>query len=61
MNYVQWDDVSDDLGLNSRLRIIFEPGRELFLVLNQGWNTFGDGFVPVGTDLRLKLAYNIRF
>ena len=60
-NFVQWDDVSDDLGLNSRLRIIFEPGREFFLVLNQGWNTFGDGFVPQGTDLRLKLAYNIRF
>jgi hypothetical protein len=60
-NFVQWDDVSDGLGLNSRLRIIFEPGRELFLVLNQGWNTHGESFVSEGTDLRIKLAYNVRF
>lgn len=60
-SFVQWDDVSDELGVNSRLRIIFEPGRDLYLVLNQGWNTYGDGFVPESTDLRVKVAYNLRF
>jgi hypothetical protein len=59
-NFVQWDDTSHDLGLNSRLRYIFEPGRELFFVLNQGWNTIDGGFVPTSTNLRFKIAYNIR-
>lgn len=60
-NFVQWDDVSDGLGLNSRVRYIIEPGRDLFFVLNQGWNTYGESFVPLSTDLRFKLAYNVRF
>jgi hypothetical protein len=59
-NFVQWDDTSHDLGLNSRLRYIFEPGRDLFFVVNQGWNTIDSGFAPTGTDLRFKVAYNIR-
>jgi len=60
-NFVQWDDVSDDLGLNSRLRFIFQPGSDLFVVLNQGWNTYGDRFAPVSTDLRFKVSYTLRF
>lgn len=60
-NFVQWDDVSDNLGLNSRLRIIFEPGQDLFVVLNQGWTTFDDGFAPTSTDIRFKLSYTFRF
>ena len=60
-NFLQWDDVSEQVGLNSRLRWILEPGRDLFLVLNQGWSTFDDGFAPVSTDLRVKVAYTFRF
>jgi len=60
-NFVQWDDVSEDLGLNSRLRIIFEPGRDLFLVLNQGWSTLDDQFASTSTDLRFKVGYTFRF
>ncbi len=60
-NFIQWDDVSDSLGLNSRLRYIIEPGREFFLVLNQGWSTFDNSFAATATDLRFKLTYNVRF
>jgi hypothetical protein len=60
-NFVQWDDVSDEVGVNSRLRWILEPGRDLFVVLNQGWSTLGDEFSPVATDLRAKIVYTMRF
>lgn len=60
-NFVQWDDVSEDLGLNSRLRIIFEPGRDFFLVLNQGWTTLDEHFAATSTDLRFKVGYTFRF
>lgn len=59
-NLIQWDSTSEELGWNSRLRYTLSPGRDFFLVLNQGWNTFGDGFVPLSTDLRFKLAYTVR-
>jgi hypothetical protein len=36
-NLVQFDTVSHDLGIQSRLRWIYEPGKELHLVLNSGF------------------------
>jgi len=60
-NYFQWDDVSENLGLNSRMRYIVAPGRDVFLVLNQGWTTFDEGVAPVSTDLRFKVGYTFRF
>ena len=60
-NFVQWDDVSEDLGLNSRLRIIFEAGQDLFVVLNQGWTTYDGDLAPTSSDLRFKLSYTFRF
>lgn len=60
-NFIQWDDASDSAGLNSRVRFIMEPGRDLFLVLNQGWSTFDDHLAPTSSDLRFKVSYNMRF
>ncbi len=60
-NNVQWDDSSDNLGLNSRLRVILEPGRDLFFVFNQGWSTFDDSITPTETDARFKVSYTFRF
>jgi hypothetical protein len=60
-NFVQWDDDSDEVGVNSRLRWILEPGRDIYVVLNQGWSTFEDGLDPVTTDLRAKIVYTMRF
>ena len=60
-NFVQYDDESDGVGLNSRLWHIFEPGREVFIVLNQSWNTMDDRFVPERTGLALKFGYTLRF
>ncbi len=60
-NFVQYDDESDGVGLNSRLWHIFEPGREVFIVLNQSWNTMDDRFTPERTGLALKFGYTLRF
>jgi len=57
---VQHDTESDDLGLNSRLRWILEPGRELFAVLNQGWIYGASRFAPTDTQIALKLGWTIR-
>ena len=35
---VQYDNVSSEVGLNSRIRWTYRPGSDLFLVANQGWN-----------------------
>ncbi len=60
-NFIQWDDVSENFSVNSRFRMILEPGRDLFMVVNQGWSTFEDGFAPTSTDLRFKISYTFRF
>ncbi len=59
-NFVQWDDLSDQVGLNSRLWWIFEPGNEAFLVLNQGWDV-DDGTSGLDTHVALKVGYTFRF
>ena len=60
-NFIQYDDESEDVGLNSRIWHIFEPGRELFIVLNQSWTTVDNRFAPEQTGLALKFGYTLRF
>jgi hypothetical protein len=57
---VQYDTVSDALGVNSRFRWIIEDGRELFLVLNQGFDT-RDEVRPMRTAPLAKLEWTFRF
>jgi hypothetical protein len=60
-NFVQYDNQSNDLGLNSRIWWIIQPGREVYLVLNQGWNHEPSRFAPTDTQLTLKVGYTLRF
>ena len=60
-NFIQWDSVSDSLGVNSRLRWIIEPGNELFLVVNQAFDTFDDRFDSTSTELTTKIGWTFRF
>jgi hypothetical protein len=58
----QFDNVSEDLGLNSRLRWTLAPGRDLFLVLNHGIDTLADdGAAAEGTAIIAKLNWNFLF
>ena len=60
-NLVQYDDVSRDLGWNSRVRWILEPGNELFVVLNQSWLAGAGDFVPGDGQAIAKLVLTFRF
>ncbi|MDP6979110.1 MAG: DUF5916 domain-containing protein [Myxococcota bacterium] len=59
--FAQYDSDSDSIGVNTRLRWIIEPGREFFLVLNQGV-VIDDGDWERGeTEPRAKLGWTFRF
>ena len=63
LNNLQWDNVSDRIGLNSRLRFIPRLGQEFFLVLNHGFlDTTGQrDFESALRDTTLKFAYTFRY
>lgn len=66
-NLVQYDNDSNNLGWQSRVRWILEPGNELFLVFDQGWvheTIPGDDrrrFHAADRQLGTKLQYTWRF
>ncbi len=57
---VQFDTVSDSISINSRFRWIIEDGRELFLVLNQGFDA-RDDIRATRTAPLAKLQWTVRF
>ncbi len=58
-SFVQWENESDLMSMNTRFRWTLQPERELFVVLNLG------GYRQTRTltqrDTALKFAYNWRF
>jgi hypothetical protein len=63
-NLVQFDNESQNLGWQHRIRWIFRPGREMFIVFNQGWSRNQedhDGFDATDRSLAAKIQYTFRF
>ncbi|MGH8866306.1 MAG: hypothetical protein ACREVZ_16965, partial [Burkholderiales bacterium] len=62
-NFVQYDNVSDTIGMNSILRWIPRAGRETVLAVNSQFEDFDEvgGFHSLSSDLTLKLSYTFRF
>jgi hypothetical protein len=62
-NLVQYDNVSETLGINSRLHWIPKAGQQAFLVLNYGFEDFDkdNTFESTIADLSLKFNYTFRF
>ncbi|HET6629434.1 MAG TPA: DUF5916 domain-containing protein [Woeseiaceae bacterium] len=62
-NFVQYDNVSDSIGINSILRWVPEAGRETVLVLNRQFEDFDGGhhFRSTYAELTFKLGYTLRF
>jgi hypothetical protein len=63
MNYIQYDDVSRNLGWSARLRWRISPGNEIYLVYNKGWERSWDPvsrFLPTEERGVLKLSFSIR-
>lgn len=60
-NTVQWDNQSDELGLNSRVRWEFRPGQELFVVYNEGFAVDEGSFSSERQALTVKLGLAFQF
>ena len=58
---VQYDNLSGEMGLNSRLRWTYRPGCDLFVVVNQGWGFDEWRFKPLNTELTVKVGATFRF
>ena len=56
----QWDNVTDRADYNSRFRWIIEDGRELFFVVNQGFDA-RDDLEATRTAPLVKLQWTFRF
>ena len=57
----QYDNQSEDLGLNHRLRYILKPGRDFFLVYNQGYRRTGSRFESFKDEAITKLGWAFQF
>ena len=61
-NLLQYDNTSDRLGVNSRLRYIPEAGKEMLLVLNHGADVHRNNSVSSSQNqLNLKVSYTFRY
>lgn len=57
----QYDNFSNELGANFRVKWTVQPGNDIFFIVNQGYDTTGDSFRPKQNDASLKGAWTIRF
>lgn len=62
-NFLQYDNVSDSLGLNSIFRWVPRAGREVLLVINREFidYTLDYDFRSVAGDITFKFGYTFRF
>ncbi len=58
---VQYDDVSDTIGVHSRLQWEFRPGSTLYVALNQGVDRNHGRLRGLQTELATKIGVTIRF
>ena len=63
VNLIQYDNVSETAGINSRLHWIPEAGREMFIVLNHNLEDYdrSNSFHSLGAELTAKFSYTFRF
>jgi hypothetical protein len=59
-SYVQYDTVSDSVGVNTRLRWTFRPEAELFLVYNHNVRSLLDRWQLESNQLVMKVQYAFR-
>jgi hypothetical protein len=63
MNYIQYDDISNNLGWSARLRWQITPGNEVYLVYNKSWERVWDPrsrFTPLADRGVIKITLSIR-
>ncbi|MFG0304621.1 MAG: DUF5916 domain-containing protein [Phycisphaerales bacterium JB040] len=60
-NTLQWDNQSDQAGVNSRLRWEYSPGQEVVIVYNQGFDVDDGSFTSREYSATLKASFTFRF
>jgi hypothetical protein len=62
-NFVQYDNVSDGLGVNSILRWLPRAGREMVFVINREFQDYTEtrSFKSLSSDVAFKFSYTFRF
>ena len=58
---LQWDDRSERFGIFSRVRWIFQPGNELYVVFNQSLVDADAGLRSEFEELAFKVVWTLRF
>jgi hypothetical protein len=58
---VQYDNVSETVGINSRLKWIVRPGSNIFLVANYGYDVEDGTFRTLSRELTTKIGWTFRF
>ena len=63
VSLAQYDNISEVLGINTRLQWIPEAGQEAFIVLNYNLEDIDkdNEFQSMSTDLSVKFRYTFRF
>ncbi len=63
VNLMQYDNISDTVGINSRLQWITDEGRNVFFVVNHSFveRPLDGEFHSATTDVTLKVDYTFRF
>ncbi len=59
--FAQYDNLTDTIGINSRVRWIIVPGREFFVVFNQDLLADGWTITRGRTEPVVKLVWTFRF
>ena len=60
-NVVQWDNRSNRASLNSRVRWEYEPGSEIFVVYNEGYDVDGSELRSAERQATIKIGAAFRF
>jgi hypothetical protein len=58
---VQYDNISRNLGINSRIRWTWRPGNDVFLVVNNGWRYDDGDFQRANTGVIVKVGSTFGF
>lgn len=63
-NFIQYDNESNNIGINSRLRWTIKPGNDIYCVINHSWIDYEGEmkrFINYSNDIRFKIVYTHRF
>ncbi len=58
---IQYDNVTNFVGTNTRFSWVIDPGNTFFVVYNHNWQRFMERFISIEDRTNVKLAYTFRF